>query len=155
MGISLKLLAWAFMAGIHSGQRQQLTSMVNSSAVSLMSTYPLDSDMGFCSCFQMHLNKFSLVPWCVSVCQRLWFQAADGGKKGGGDGEVFPSISNVLVPVGKLFWCSLPECRLCALAQSRDAVEGADGETGSVFAALVSRGSGVASIWDQSVSHPG
>lgn len=45
--------------------------------------------------------------------------------------------------------------RVRVLARSRDAVEGADRETGSVFAALVSRGSGVASIWDQSVSHPG
>lgn len=111
---------------------------------------PPDSELDFCSCFEMHLYKFSLVPWCVSVCQRLWFQAADGGKKGGGNGEVFPSISKVLVPLAdtRLFFCSLPECCLRVLAQSRAVVEGTDRETGSDFTGLVSRGSGAASIWD-------
>lgn len=92
-------------------------------------------------CFQMHVNKQhlkALVPWCVSVCQSLWFRMADGGKKGEGDGEIFPSISRVLVPLADTHCHSAVHSQnavcVCVLAQSRAVVAGADRETGSVFA---------------------
>ena len=85
-----------------------------------------------------------LVPWCVSVCQSLWFWTADGGKGGaGGLGEIFPSISRVLVPFGT-HTHTHTHCHSAVhsqnaervLARSRAVVAGADRETGSVLAGL-------------------
>ena len=95
----------------------------------------------------------------MSVCQSLWFWAVDRGKGGRRDGEIFPSISRVLVPLADTLplCCSLLEVCVCVcvcmLAQSKVVVAAADRETCSVFVGLVSRGSGswIPSVTNQSI----
>lgn len=100
----------------------------------------------------------ALVPWCVSVCQSLWFRTADWGKEGQGGWRDFPLHQQSSGPFGR-HTATLPftprmQCFFVrVLAQARAVVAGADRETGSVYAGLVAWGSGnrIPSVTSQSI----